>query len=243
MANLKDLTDKAVWKVARNLIRDFNELELLNSANKAAENFVARSFARAKEIYSQELSTSSFASMQFADSYKPIATEGNHIIIAPITSLQNLQRGIHFFATCIIQVKYSNEQANSVAAVISFPALGQVFYAEKGQGAWMEKYQDNGTAKGRRLRVSGIKKIEEAMTSRAYSNFNNNAQLSRDFGSCEYEIVALASGKLDAIIIEAEDKFNKMLAEIFTKEAGGFIKILDNNDLLAVNSSISTNLS
>ncbi len=241
--NFKNAVDKAVWKVSRNLIRDYNELELLNSTNRATENFVAQSLSRAKEIYTQELSLQAFDSIQFMDTYKAINHDGNHIIISPVGSAQNLQRGFPFFSTSIIQIQYHEQQANVNAALISFPALGYIFYAEKGHGAWMETYQDSGTGRGRRLRVSGIKKIEDAVTSRKYAEVNDNVRFSRDFGSPEYEIASFVSGKLDAIIIESGDKFNRMLAEMFTKEAGGFIKTLDNLDLLAINNSLSSNLS
>ena len=238
MANFKNIVEKCVWKVARNLIRDYSELELLNSGSKTTENFVLRSCIRAKDVFLQEFESLKFTSIQFSDSYKPIEGNGIHILICPIGSVQNLQRAFPFFASTILQIKQENNEETIIAALISFPALGQIFYAEKGQGAWMEKYEDSGIAKGRRLRVSSVKNIADYVTSSKFAAVHNNVVSSRDFGSIEYDIAAFASGKLDAIMVESSDKIQKLAAEIFTKESGGVFKVLENQDLIATNNLI-----
>ena len=54
----------SVWKASKNLIRDFSELELLQSGkSQSIDRFVSRSFTKTKELLYKELSYLNFKSI------------------------------------------------------------------------------------------------------------------------------------------------------------------------------------
>jgi len=233
MAGFKNLIADSVWKVARNLIRDYSELELLQTGSNN-DRFLERSVFKAKENFHNELEFFRFASIQFSDSFELPTKDGVHILINPIDGIKNLAKGFPFFASTILQIKRQDGVNNVVASVMSFPALGQIFYAELGQGGWMEKYEDSGRAAGRRLRVSGTKDLAQSLTSKSFAE-KYETQNSRDFGSSSYDIASYTSGKLDGILIKSDDVIHKLALELFAKESGGMVRTLENGDLVASN--------
>jgi histidinol-phosphatase len=74
-------------------------------------------------------------------------------IVDPIDGTRNFSRGIPVWATLI-----AFEQGGRIdAAVVSAPALGRRWWAERGGGAWRDD--------GLRLRVSAVDRIEDACVS------------------------------------------------------------------------------
>ena len=72
--------------------------------------------------------------------------DGARWILDPIDATKNYVRGIPLFATLI--------SFDDRVAVVSAPALGRRWWAERAGGAWSE---------GRRLAVSGVERIEDAV--------------------------------------------------------------------------------
>lgn len=241
MVAFKTLVNETLWKVARNLIRDHNELELLQSGS-STDRFIERSVIKAKEVFSKELEALKFTSVQFADNYKSITQDGNHVVVFPIDGLLNFRRAIPSFASILVHIKRLEDQEYVNAAVLSFPAFGKIFFTEKGQGAWVERFEDSGRASGNRLRVSAVKNLADAVTTDNFLTKCSNIPTSRNFGCQAYDIASFAAGKLDAIYINSEDFIHKMVAELFAKEAGGLVNILENGDLIATNSFLASSL-
>lgn len=230
-----NLTKNSFWKVSKNLIRDFRELELMQSTNQTALNrFITNSQSKAKETLLKEFQYINFTSIFFEEDTIP-TSDGVHILIYSLEGMDNLRRSFPFFCNAAVQIKINEGKKQVIASILSFPGLGQVFYAENGNGAWMEKYEDR-SASSVRLRASGAKEI--TMVNPSYLQYSEKEYDSRNFSSIFYDIALFASGKFDAIIIESSPEILKLSAELFAKESGGYVKDLDNDRLLMHGSSI-----
>ena len=76
--------------------------------------------------------------------------DGPRWILDPIDATKNYVRGIPIFATLIA--------LEDRVAVVSAPALGRRWWAVRGEGAWCD-----GAGGERRLQVSGVERIEDAV--------------------------------------------------------------------------------
>lgn len=236
MSAFFNLTRNSFWKVSRNLIRDFRELELMQSTNHMSlDRFVTTSENRTKETIKREFETLHFTSIIFENEPMPLS-DGVHILCYGLEGKDNLRRALPYFGNIVVQLKNLEGERQVNAAVMSFPGLGQVFYAEKGQGAWFEKYEDRSTS-STRLRATGAKEI--TMVNSVFAENNPKKYLSRDFGSIFYDIALFASGKYDAILLEHNDiEIVKLCAELFAKESGGYSKELEEKQMLLSGNNI-----
>ncbi len=232
--------DKALWKTSRNLIRDYSELELLQSGSYTQEKFVERSVSKTKEILSKELGVLNCASIQFDDEPYKLEEDGIHIIMRPIDGIPNLLRAMPFFATTIVQIERKDGFNNVIAAIMSFPALNGVYRAEVGQGAWAQTFEESGKIAGRRLRVSKTKEISLSIVSTTNNIPYDNYLSSRNFDCTAYDIANYTSGKIDTMIIGAEDQIHKFAIEIFAKESGGVIRNFEPEQIIATNPSLAS---
>lgn len=140
-------------------------------------------------------------------------------IVDPIDGTIKFARGIPLFSTQIAML----ERDAPVVGVTNNVALGELFYASVGEGAWCD---------GQSLSVSKTSKLEKAFVSDgSLKHFlkagylDQHAELvskcrSRGFGDA-YAYTLLASGKVD-VVIEAKTKPWDIAASIvLVEEAGG----------------------
>ena len=142
-ANL-NIMIKAARRAGRSLVKDFREVENLQASMKGAGDFVSRAKSNVESILKEEL-------MGARPTYGWLAeldgeTEGQdptrRWIVGPLDGTTNYLHGLPHWA-----VSFALEHKGQVIAGIVFdPAKDEMFFAEKGAGAWM----NDG-----RLRVSG----------------------------------------------------------------------------------------
>ena len=147
-----NIITRACMKASRLLIRDYGEVENLQVSTKGPGDFVTSADKRTEKILIEEL--------QKAHPNYGIITEEtgeinksntkNRWIIDPIDGTMNFLNGIPQFA---ISIGYEEEN-DLKCGVIFTPILNDMFYAEKGSGAYL-----NNT----KIRVSNKKKINEAL--------------------------------------------------------------------------------
>ncbi|MDX1924362.1 MAG: hypothetical protein SFT91_03965 [Rickettsiaceae bacterium] len=233
---------QALWKVTKNLIRDFSELEVMQSGNNlSVARFVSMSKVKSRELLERELRALNFRSISFSDD--PIPQEnGIHILVGELEGLENLSKALPFFGCYIVQIKISNGITQILAASATFPALGVMCYAEDGQGAWTERYDDKLQTSSARLRSSGQKNITNTLVNHALSSQDERFPNSRHFGSFLYDLSAFAFGKLDAILIPSSLNILTFALELFAKEAGGYIIKKDNGDVIASGAALGAYL-
>src|SRR5262249_57905201 len=78
-------------------------------------------------------------------------------IVDPIDGTKNFVRGIPYWATLLAL----EEEGEITLGVVHAPATGELYWARRGQGAWLD---------GVRLRVSPVAHLREAMV--AHSSLN-----------------------------------------------------------------------
>ncbi|WP_439524026.1 inositol monophosphatase family protein [Marivita sp.] len=150
-ANL-NIMIKAARKAGRSLNKDFREVENLQTSAANAEDFVLRASTAAATILRDDL-----AGVRATYGYvEPTgAVEGEDptrrwIVNAMEGAANYLHGQPHFSVSIALEHK-----GQIVSAVVFDPAKDEMFYAEKGQGAWLN---DN-----KRLRVSSRAKLVESV--------------------------------------------------------------------------------
>lgn len=151
-ANL-NIMMKAARKAGRALIRDFGEVENLQVSVKGAGDFVSRADLNAEKILREEL-------MGARPTYGWLAEESGEAegqdptrrwIVDPLDGTTNFLHGLPHWAVSIAL----EHRGKIVSGVVFDPVKDELFYAEKGSGAWVN---DN-----RRLRVSSRRRMSEAL--------------------------------------------------------------------------------
>ncbi|MCA0940212.1 MULTISPECIES: inositol monophosphatase family protein [Alloyangia] len=151
-ANL-NIMIKAARKAGRSLVKDFREVENLQVSMKGAGDFVSRADIAAEKILKDEL-------LGARPTYGWLGEEGGgqdgedptrRWIVDPLDGTTNFLHGLPHWAISIAL----EHKGKIVAGVVFDPAKDEMFYAEKGAGAWLND--------SRRLRVSGRHRMIEAI--------------------------------------------------------------------------------
>ena len=248
-----NLITKACLKASRPLIRDYGEIENLQVSKKAPGDFVSSADKRTEKILIEEL--------QKAHPDYGIITEEtglinksnikNRWIIDPIDGTMNFLNSIPQFA---ISVGYE-EDGEIKCGVIFNPITNEMFYAEKGNGAFL-----NNT----RIRVSNNKKLNDALIvtggpkqsskikKKIFSEYINvSMQVSnvRKLGSAALDMAYVASGRFDGYWQRELNYWDIAAGIVIVKEAGGFIDFFEEDtnlpfkrNIIATNSIIHNKL-
>src|ERR1700743_2392889 len=142
----------AARKAGRPLIRDFGELENLQISLKAPADFVTSDDKRTEKILIEELSKARPGyGFLCEESGRAEGTDKTHTwIIDPLDGTTNFLHAIPHFA---VNIALSREGV-IVAAVTYNPATGDLYWAEKGKGPWMND---------KRLRVAARRDLVETI--------------------------------------------------------------------------------
>ena len=141
-------------------------------------------------------------------------------IVDPIDATKNYVRGIPVFAT-LIALERDGEIA---VGVVSAPALGRRWWAARGEGAF---------ADGRRLRVSQVARLEDAVltyTSAAdffrerlgpqFEQLVRTAWAPRGYGDF-WQYMLLAEGAVDVAVETVAELWDLAAPQVIVEEAGG----------------------
>src|SRR4051794_8398236 len=141
----------AALKAARGLKRDFGEVEQLQVSVKGPGDFVSSADLRAERTLKTELRRARPGyGMLFEEAGISEGTDPHHRwIVDPLDGTTNFLHGIPHFAISI----GLERDGEIVAGVIYEPTRDEMFWAEKGAGAYLND---------RRLRVSGRRQLAEA---------------------------------------------------------------------------------
>lgn len=153
-------------------------------------------------------------------------------IVDPIDGTRNYSRGIPVWATLIAL------EADGIVqlGVVSAPALGRRWWAERGAGAY---------ADGERLEVSGISRIEDAVLSFAIEStvpaIAQRAWHARGFGDF-WAYMLLAEGGVDgAIDAEGVSEWDLAAMQVIVEEAGGRFSDRDGVSRIDGGSAVASN--
>lgn len=207
----------ALKKACGSLNRDFSEIEKLQTSMKGANEFAISAYKRVEKAIEIELAKikPDFPIIQDAQTLP----ETNCFLLSIIDGVENFAKGIPYFAICIAMVE-NNEITTSA---IYNPASNELFFAQKGKGAYKEGLRNH-----ERLRVSGQKDEKKAIIS-VQSGLKDLSKTMtyvggiRILGSAAMDFAYCASGRLDACILEKVNMAVLCSGLLLVKESGGYV--------------------
>jgi myo-inositol-1(or 4)-monophosphatase len=244
----------ACMKASKSLIRDFGEIEKLQVSTKGPGDFVTAADKRTEKIIIEEL-------LKAHPDYGILSEEIGEInkenkehrwIIDPIDGTLNFLNGIPHFA---ISVGYE-EKGEIVCGLIFDPIKDELFFAEKGSGAFFNNS---------RIRVSKKNKIKNSILLTGGPKFNSSKKNEifqeytkvsnlvdapvRKFGSAALGMSYVAAGRFDGYWEWELNYWDIAAGLVIVKEAGGYIEFIEHEainstkrNILATNSSIQEEL-
>jgi myo-inositol-1(or 4)-monophosphatase len=241
----------AVQKAARGLIRDFGELEKLQASPKSFGNFVTSADKRSEALLIEELSlarpdydflTEESGEIQATFSHSKFDKSGGYRwIVDPLDGTMNFWHGVPYFSISIALAYYDE----IIAGVVYNPVTNELFWAEKGKGAFLNK---------QRLRVSGRKDLEAAIvcTGSVFGErlagkmpqkmpaLVGKVGSFRHFGASTLDLAFVAAGRFDAFFETSIHLWDQAAGQILIREAGGIVAPLepDPDSILASNPAL-----
>lgn len=209
----------AVKTASRFLLRDFGEIEQLQSSIKGAEGFAAASKIKIEKTLADALleSRPKYGLMSRAGEAK--GTDISHrFIVNAIDGYDNFVRGLPLFSLSVAL----QEQKTLAAAVVYSPVLDKLFWAEKGSGAYLSE-----TRMTRRIRASRRTAPDGAII--AVSGFDAPVSPARavTLGADSLSLAHLAAGMVDGFIGVSRDVFDLAAGILLAREAGGKASAFD----------------
>ncbi|MDF1728072.1 MAG: inositol monophosphatase family protein [Sulfitobacter sp.] len=225
---------KTARKAGRALMKDFREVENLQVSVKGAGDFVSRADTNAEKIIKDEL-------MGARPTYGWLAEEGGEDegqdptrrwIVDPLDGTTNFLHGLPHYSISIAL----EHKGEVTAGVIYDPSKDELFFAEKGAGAWMNET---------RLRVSGRSRMIESIFATGLP-FGGRSDLPatlqdlarllpatagvRRFGSAALDLAYVAAGRYDGFWERRLNAWDLAAGLIIVKEAGGLVEPLTRGD-------------
>lgn len=247
-ANL-NIMIKAARKAGRSLVKDFREVENLQVSMKGAGDFVSRADLNAEKLLKEEL-------MGARPTYGWLAEEGGgedgqdptrRWIVDPLDGTTNFLHGLPHWAVSI----GLEHKGQVVAGVVFDPAKDEMFFAEKGAGAWMNDS---------RLRVSGRNKMIESIFATGIpfggrsdlpAHLKDIARLApvcagvRRWGAASLDMAYVAAGRYEGYWERRLKAWDLAAGLVIVREAGGLAEainpegnILDDGEVVCANEAI-----
>ncbi len=228
----------AMQKAARRLLRDFAEVEQLQVSSKGPGDFVSQADLRAEQTLREELARA-------RPSWAFLGEEGGTIegewewrwVVDPLDGTTNFLHGIPHWAISVgVEKRLQDGRTELVAGCIYNPAGNEMFWAEKGIGAYLND---------KRLRVSGRREMVNALfaTGIPFAKVQRKAEFSatlarlmpqvagvRRFGSAALDLAWVAAGRYDGFWELGLHKWDIAAGLVIVKEAGGFLSDPDGGD-------------
>ncbi len=245
---LLNVMTAAATKAARGLVRDFGETENLQVSKKGPADFVTTADKKAEEVLVAGLTKARprFGFLLEEGGKIEGADTSNRWIIDPLDGTTNFLHGIPHFSISIALER----DGEPVAGVIYEPITDQMFWAEKGQGAYLN---------GRRIRVSARRRLEESLFAtgipfagkqdhdRFLSQLKAVMAVSagvRRFGSAALDLAYVAAGRYEGFWEFGLHPWDIAAGIVLVREAGGFVTdiggggMMESGEILAANDSL-----
>lgn len=239
----------AVEKAGRALRRDFGEVENLQVSKKGPGDFVSQADLKAEKILFEELSEArpGYGFLMEERGVVEGADATHRWIVDPLDGTTNFLHGIPHFA---ISVALERE-GTLVAGVIYNPITDELFFGERGQGAY---------GPGGRLRVAGRDRLSEAVLACGAPHGERKGRAEfltetekllpniaglRRFGAASLDLAFVAAGRFDVFWERGLAAWDMAAGIVLVREAGGLVsdltnrqKMLETGDVIAGNEFI-----
>ena len=222
---------RAAFAAAKSLKRDFGEVEHLQVSEKGPGDFVSRADLQAERTLRAELART-------RPDYGFLGEEGgetkgdgrNRWIADPLDGTTNFLHGVPHFAISLALER----DGEIIAGVIYQPISDELFWAEKGNGAFI----DTPNARSRRLRVSGRKELARALVATGIPHIGRGDHPAylrklesvmgktagvRRWGAASLDLAFVAAGRYDAFFEFGLAPWDVAAGLLLVREAGGMV--------------------
>jgi myo-inositol-1(or 4)-monophosphatase len=223
---------QAADKAARTLIRDFNEVENLQVSRKGTNDFVTAADLKAEQTLKEELAKArpGFGFL-LEESGAVKAKDGrSRWIVDPLDGTLNFMHSLPQFAISI----GVEQDGELVAGIVFDPIKDELFWAEKGRGAYLNH---------RRLRVSARDRLAAGLiahgraaddtpeaSKRFLTQMNSVIAHTRDLrrmGAAALDLAYVAAGRFDGYWEEGLSAWDMAAGIVLVREAGGYVTAVD----------------
>jgi myo-inositol-1(or 4)-monophosphatase len=253
----------AAQKASKRMLRDFNEVEQLQVSVKGPSDFVSQADLRAEATLKEELAK---ARPGYAFLMEESGASGGdnwtwRWVIDPLDGTTNFLHGIpHWAISIALQRRLPDGTVELAAGMVYSPAVDEMFWAEKGGGAYLND---------RRLRVSARRELSDALfaTGIPFAAVSARNRLAfartlgalmpatagvRRFGSAALDLAWVAAGRYDGYWELGLKAWDVAAGVLIVREAGGTVTATDGtpfvslddapNDLVAGNAHLHAKL-
>ena len=244
-ANL-NLMIKAARRAGKSLVKDFREVENLQVSTKGPGDFVSKADREAERMIKEDLmgARPTYGWLGEETGGDEGADPTRRWIVDPLDGTTNFLHGMPHWAISIAL----EHKGEIVSAVVFDAAKDEMFWAEKGSGAWMND---------RRLRVSGRRAMHEAVFATGVpfstkktlpATLADLARLMpacagmRRWGVASLDLAYVAAGRFDGYWERELQQWDIAAGILLVKEAGGLIgPVREGYDILEKGALICAN--
>ena len=247
-----NLMHRACMKASRVLIRDFGEIEKLQVSEKGPGDFVTASDKRVEKIIIGELEKSEYSILSEEVGFVEGKNKDKRWIIDPIDGTFNFLNGLPHFAISIA----CEEKSEIVSGIIFDPIKNEMFFAEKGKGAYLNnsriRVSNKSDFKNTCLVTGGPKftSKKREFIFKEYQKVSTEVRAHiRKSGSAALDLAYVAAGRFDGYWQREINYWDIAAGIILIRESGGLINNLNEDsfiqkkiDIIATNSKIHKEL-
>ncbi|MGH6956732.1 MAG: inositol monophosphatase family protein [Caulobacteraceae bacterium] len=233
---------EAARKAARGLSRDFGEVAELQVSRKGAADFVSAADLKAEQTLYEELARVRPGYSFLGEERGEIAgTDKTHRwIVDPLDGTTNFLHAIPHFA-----VNIALERDRKIVAAVTYnPATHDLFWAERGRGAFMND---------KRLRVSARQRLDESViaTGIPFLGHGQHARFLKElhqvaqkvagvrrFGAAALDLAFVAAGRFDGYWERDLNPWDVAAGLLLVSEAGGMVTDAEGGDAMLTGKSI-----
>ncbi|GAB4197726.1 MAG: inositol monophosphatase family protein [Thalassobaculales bacterium] len=222
---------QAALKAARGLVRDFGEVEQLQVSRKGPADFVSIADEKAEKLLHAEL-------RKARPGWGFLMEEGGAVegvekdyrwLIDPLDGTTNFLHGIPHFCIAIA----AERAGEIIAGVVYDPVKDEMFWAERGQGAFLND---------RRLRVSARNQMREALvgTGAPFLGRGDHPQFLREaeavlavsagirrLGAAALDLAYVAAGRFEGFWERGLNPWDVGAGMLLVREAGGQVSTIE----------------
>ena len=235
------IMSNAAQRAAKQLLRDFNEVEQLQVSIKGPSDFVSQADLKAEAMIKQDLNK---ARPGYAFLMEESGASGSdnwtwRWVVDPLDGTTNFLHGMPHWAISIgLERRLPDGGVEVAAGVIYAPATDEMFWAEKGSGAFMND---------RRLRVSARRELADAVFAtgipfavapprqrmafaRTLGTLMPQTAGIRRFGAAALDMAWVAAGRFDGYWEIGIKPWDVSAGILLVREAGGYVTDPDGRD-------------